>query len=286
MKASQVLPEDIRAVSTISRITKLALNFAQIKGLSLVNTAVDAAGTTAVGVVTGVPSGESDFAVNDTVFVVGSGLWRSEALVSKSSVSKLALSSEDAATLPSFLTAWGILKNFANLKAGDTVVQSSGTTAVGQAITQVGKALGLNVLSPTNDELKDPKFVANMKPQKDSIKLVVSDRSGRATLDLVRVVADKGAAVFYNGQIETLEQATGVDVPAASNIYKNVSVNGFDLGYWHKSDPSGFAQAVASVAAMGAEKKINLKPKVYPQSDFAKAIADVESSYSAVVLKV
>lgn len=251
----------------------------------MVNKTVDAAGTTAVGVVSSVPSGETDFAVNDTVFVVGSGLWRNEAVVSKSSVAKLSMSADDAATLPSFLSAWGILNNFASLKAGDIVVQSSGNSAVGQAISQVGKAMGLNVLSPSKDELKDPKFVSNMKPQKSSIKLVVSDRSGRTTLDLIRILADGAAAVVYNGHIESLEESVGVDVPAASNIYKNVSVNGFDLAGWHNADPAGFNAAVASVAALGAEKKINLKPKVYPQADFAKAIADVESTYGAVVMK-
>jgi len=270
VKASQVLPEDIRAV----------------KGVSFINKTVNTAGTTAVGVVSSVPNGETDFAVNDSVFILGNGLWRGEANVAKINVAKLAqISSDDAATLPSFLTAWGILKNFTNLKAGDVVVQSSGDSSIGHAISQIGKALGVTVLSPTKDELKDPKFVANMKPQKSSIKLVVSDVSGRTSLDLTRIVVDGGVSVFYNGRVENLEESVGVDVPAASNIYKGVSVCGFDLATWHATDATSFKQAIASVTALGNEKKINLKPKVYASSDFLKAIADVESSNAAVVMK-
>jgi len=270
VKTSQVLAEDIKA----------------IKGLSFAHKSLNTAGTTAVGVVSGVPVGESDFAVNDTVFLVGSGLWRGEANVNKSSAIKLSgISSDDAATLPSFLTAWGLLKNFVNLKSGDVVVQSSGDSGVGLAVTQIGKALGVTVLSPTKDELKDAKFVANMKNQKDSIKLVVSDVSGRVSLDLTRVVANSGVSVFYNGRVESLEESVGVDVPAASNIYKGVTVAGFDLAAWHAADTNGFKQAIKSVVALGNEKKINLKPKVYPFSDYLKAIADVEKSSSAVVMK-
>ena len=244
------------------------------------------AGTTSVGVVTGVSSGERDLKVNDVVLVVSSGLWSDEVVVSRDNVSKLSSSNpEEAATLPSFLSAWGILHNSIALTKGDVIVQSSGNSATGTAISQIGKALGFTVVSPTSAELADPKFVSNLKTAHQVVRLAVSDQSGRVALDLSRCLAENGALVYYNGRIESLANDSGVDVPAANTIYKNTSISGFDLGTWHATDPSGFQAALSAVQALGNEKKIGLKPKVYAVADYKKALTEVENTGSAAVLK-
>jgi len=271
-KTSQVLSEDIR----------------HIRGISFGNQSIGIAGTTAIGTVTGVGLGESDIAVNDTVLVVDSNLWTDNSIVSKSSVSKLSnISADEAATLPSFLSAWALLNNYVKLSPGDTVLQSNGNTAVGSAVTQIGKALGLNVISPSAADLEDAKFVSKTKADKHTIKLSISDRSGRTSLDFARLTADEGTVVVYNGVIESLEQNQGFDQSAGSAIYKNVSIAGFDFGLWHRTAKANgtFQKALDEVLALGAAKKLNLKPKVFAQKDFQKAVTEVETSGSAVVLK-
>ncbi len=267
-------------------LLELKLHSEQIRGLSFTNKNVGVAGTTAVGVVTGVANGESDFAVNDSVLVVGNGLWADEATVSKTNVSKLSkATSEDSATLPTLLSAWGILNNSVKLSQGDVVLQSSGDSATGAAISQIGKALGYTVISPSSAELADPKFVANTKAAHKSVKLAVTDRSGKIALDLARTVSNNGSMVFYNGHIESVEQSVGVDIPAASTIYKGVSIVGFDLGAWHAADRAGFEKGVAAVQALSSDKKVSVKSKVFPVADFKKAVADVEATNSAAVIK-
>lgn len=262
--------------------------FLQIKGISFGNKSVGVAGTTAVGTVIGVSNGETDFKINDTVLVVESNLWADQAIVEKSSVSKLAsVGADEAATLPTFLSAWALLNNFVKLSPGDTVIQSNGGSAVGSAVSQIGKALGVNVLSPSASDLSDAKFVSKTKADKHTIKLSISDRSGRTSLDFARITANDGTLVVYNGVIETLEETEGIDQSAGSAIYKNVSIAGFDFGLWHRNAKADgtFQRALDEVLALGAAKKLNLKPKVYAQADFQKALAEVESTGSAVVLK-
>lgn len=272
IKTSQVRPEDIRT----------------IRGISFASKSTGNAGTTAVGVVREVAKGETDLAVNDTVLIVEPGVWTDQAVVRKSNVSKIAkLPVEEAATLPSYLSAWAMFHKFVNLSKGDTVIQSSGHTADGMAISQVGKALGYNVLSPTAAELSDAKFVSNMKAQNTPIKLSISDRSGKTSLDFARITANNGTVVVYNGTIESLEQSQGIDQSAGSAIYNNVSVVGFDFGQWHritKADGT-FQKALSEVVSLGTSNKLNLKPKSYAEADFQKAIADVQNTGSAAILK-
>lgn len=271
-KTSQVLSEDIR----------------NIKGVSFGNKTIGVAGTTAVGIVTAVAEGEIDYKINDTVLVVESNLWTDHAVVAKSSVTKLSsISADEAATLPTFLSAWALLNNFVKLNSGDTVIQSSGSSALGSAVSQMGKALGVNVISPSASDLSDPKFVSKTKADKHTIKLSISDRSGRTSLDFARITANDGTLVVYNGVIESLAESEGVDQSAGSAIYKNVSIAGFDFGLWYrgaKADGS-FQKALDEVLALGAAKKLILKPKVFAPTDFQKALAEMESTGSAVVLK-
>jgi NADPH:quinone reductase-like Zn-dependent oxidoreductase len=238
--------------------------------------------------VTAVSANETDLKVNDTILVVDSNLWADQSIVSTSTVSKLSsLNSDEAATLPTFLSAWALLNNFTKLSSGDTVIQSNGSSALGMAVSQVGKALGINVLSPSAADLNDAKFVSKTKADKHTIKLSISDRSGRTSLDFARITANDGTLVVYNGTIETLEQSQGIDQSAGSAIYKNVSIAGFDFGLWHRTAKADgtFQKALDEVLALGVAKKLNLKPKMYAQADFQKALAEVESSGSAVVLK-
>jgi NADPH:quinone reductase-like Zn-dependent oxidoreductase len=71
-----------------------------------------------------------------------------------------------------------------------------------------------------------------------------------------------------------------------SAIFHDVSVIGFDFFSWQASDPAGFAAAAARVVELAAAGKVALKTsKVFPQSDYLKALAEVEASGAGVVIK-
>lgn len=235
---------------------------------------------------TGVSAGDSDLAVNDQVLIVGAGVWTDETVVSKATVTKIPkLSAEEAAVLPTFAAAWGILNNFVTLKSGDVVVQTNPNSAIGGAISQVGKALGLKVVSISDADLTASDLLVKLK-QAGSFKLAVSGRSGRHIGTLQRAVAKDGITVAYNGVFESLHATANVQLPISNLIFSNTAVHGFDLNAWATHSPEAFRASVSSVLALVNEKKVNLKPAhVFSQAEYSKALEEVSKSGATVALK-
>ncbi|KAJ1433305.1 hypothetical protein B484DRAFT_394558 [Ochromonadaceae sp. CCMP2298] len=270
MKASSVLLEDVLA----------------IHGLSMAGKSVGVCGTAGAGTVTAVGEGVVGVAVNDSVVVVGSGVWTDEAVVAASGVGKVGkLTAEEAAALPSFLAAWAILNNYVTLKSGDVVVQSNGSGSVGAAITQLGKAMGLKVTSLSGADAADANLPSKLAAA-GTIKLAVSGQSGKHLHAMLKSLVNGAALVTYNGVYEPLSSYTEVQLPVSGMIFNNVSVNGFDLNAWVGGADSSFQTAVSQIAGMAAENKITIKPStVYPQADVQKAIAEVAKAGTTAVLK-
>eukprot|EP01036_Dinobryon_divergens_P027629 gene27629-36435_t len=273
VKATQVLTEDIKAIKGVSFKTK--------------NTGI--AGLSAAGTVTSVNGSSSQFAVNDTVFITGSGLWAEEVTVSQSAAAVVKLPAEEAALLPAATSAWAILNNFVKLNSGDVVVQTNGSSATGLAIAEIGKSMGLKIISVTSAQLKDSKFIPNVLAENNSsgLKLAISSESGANTLALVRQLGPKGVLVTYSGPIEPLSKTeTGVQIPTGVLIFKDITVAGFDFLGWKESDPSAFNAAVSAVTELSKAGTIKLKTsKVFSQKDYLKAIAEVEATGAGVVIK-
>lgn len=244
------------------------------------------AGTAGSGVVTDVAVGEGQFSTQDSVLVLGEGVWSDEVTASKDHVIKVTgLSHEELASLPSFLTAWGLLHNFAKLNAGDVVVQTSGSTAVGSAVAQLGKALGLKVVSLADSDVKGTNLAAKLQ-EVGAYKLAICGQSGRHVSSLQRHVARGGATVAYNGVYEPIHSAADVQLPISHMIFHDSSVYGFDLLAWARAAPADLKHGAASVLALAKEQKLSLKPaQVLPQADFLKAIEEVSKTGAAVVLK-
>jgi len=265
VKASSVLVEDVRT----------------IMGNSLAaGKSVGVRGTAGSGTVTAVGSGVSDFSVNDSVLVVDSGLWADEAVVSKASACKLPkVSAEEAAVLPSYLTAWALLNNYVSLAAGDVVVQSNAGGSVGKAITELGKAMQLKVVAMSDADMAGGKAAP-------AAKLAISGQSGSHIHSMLKGLSYGGGVVVYNGVVEAPASTTEAQAPVAAMIFNDVSVNGFDLSTWVSTNPEAYQKAVGEVMSLVEAKKVSLKPsKVFPQSDFQKAIAEVSTSAAAAVLK-
>lgn len=271
IKASSVTPEDVLSV----------------KGLSLSNKLSGIAGTVAAGVVASTSAGVTGFSSNDSVLVVSEGVWTDEVVVPATAVAKFPnLAAEQVAALPSILSAWAILNNYASgLKSGDLVVQTNGSGAVGAAISEVGKVMGLNVVNLSEADLQDAKLTDKLK-SKGAVKLAVTGQSGGHVVSMVRALAPSGCLISYNGVVQSLASTTPVQVPISGMIFNNVSMHGFDLSAWVKSDPQGFQAAVSAVQGLLGDKKLAVKAvKAVPQSDFLKTLEAVGSTGSNAVLK-
>jgi NADPH:quinone reductase-like Zn-dependent oxidoreductase len=244
---------------------------------------VGVCGMAGAGTVTAVGAGVASVAVNDSVLVINSGVWTDEVVVAASGVGNVGkMTAEEAAALPNFLAAWAILNNYVALKAGDVVVQSNGSGAVGSAITQLGKVMGLKVTSLSGADTADANLASKLAAA-GSIKLAVSGQSGKHLHAMMKSLINGAALVTYNGVYEPLSSSTEVQLPVSAMVFNNVSVNGFDLNAWVGCADSSFPTAVAAVTGLAAEKKITLKSTVFLMADVQKAIAEVAKGTTAVL---
>ena len=214
------------------------------------------------------------------------GLWTDQNIViSKSNAIKVPkLSTEEAALLPTAVSAWSILNNFSSLKKGDTILQTNGGSAIGIAITEIGKALGLNVISLSKPDIEESSFVSKFRSK--NAKLAISCLSGNVNKLLLNVLPDNGQLIFYNGPIESIDNSDGLHISVGRSIFGNISINGFDLFTWVNTNPDAYKTAVSSVLSLVESKQISLKSnKIYQQTDYLKAISDVETSGAAAIIK-
>ena len=256
-------------------------------GLSFNRKSVGVAGSIGIGSVTSIGPGVQHFFSDDKVLIVNEGVWTETTNVPASTMMKIPKSYtvEEAACLPSILAAYNILNNTVKLVSGDTVLQTSGESAIGSAVAEVGKAMGLNVINVTTAQLEDVKFIDKMK---GSVKLAICGSAKKsATKSLLRSLGDYGTMVVYQGPIESLENIDGVEIPVSASIFKFVNVMGFNFQTWASTDLVGYKAAVEAVTGMVETKKISLKNvKSFAFPDYAAAFATVETTGGMAVLKM
>lgn len=254
----------------------------------MVSKGVGAMGSAGSGVVTGVGSGVTDIHVDDSVLVVGTGVWADEVVVKPEAVSIVAnATAEEIASLPAFVSAYTILTNYCStpLQAGDLVVQTHANGAIGAAISAIGKAMGLDVFSITAAKLSDAKLADTLK-KKGAVKLAVIGSAGDHVLNIVRSLASGGCAVAYSAECQATSDLQPVSLPISGMIFSNTSVAGFDLTAFASANPSAYREAVKAVMTMAVDSKISLKPgKVFPQAEFATALTEVAKKGTAAILK-
>ncbi|XP_024917086.1 enoyl-[acyl-carrier-protein] reductase, mitochondrial isoform X2 [Cynoglossus semilaevis] len=154
----------------------------------------------------------------------GLGTWRTDAVLSEDDVVSLpnTIPLLSAATLGvNPCTAYRMLSDFEDLKAGDTVIQNAANSGVGQAVIQLAAARGVNTVNVIRDrpefthlsdrlkamgathvikeeELRQPAlkelFKTCPKP-----KLALNGVGGRSATELLRHLQRGGSMVTYGG---------------------------------------------------------------------------------------
>lgn len=191
-----------------------------------------------------------------TPFARGSGTWRSHAIYCESDVIVLPkeIGVVEGATINvNPCTAYRMLKDFVDLKPGDTVIQNGANSAVGQIVFQLCKEWKLNCVGIVRDRPELYKLVEYLKElgasevmieqdlrtttlfkfgQLPKPKLALNCVGGKNALEIVRHLDKRAPMVTYGGM--SREPLT---VPTAALIFNDIRFYGFWMTRWTQEHP-------------------------------------------------
>lgn len=184
-------------------------------------------------------------------YSTGLGTWRSHAVFKEDDVMKVPtnIPLPEAATITvNPCTAYRMLKDFVNLKEGDTVIQNGANSACGQNVFQICKALNVKSVGIIRDRPDADKLVSYLKSlgasevlteeQCRSTKLFKSNQlpkpklalncvGGKNALEMSKHLDHYGIMVTYGGM-----SREPVLVPTSSLIFKDIQFRGFWMTRW------------------------------------------------------
>lgn len=192
-----------------------------------------------------------------TPFARGTGTWRSHAVYNEDDLIILPkqIGIVEGATINvNPCTAFRMLKDFVNLKPGDTVIQNGANSAVGQIVHQLCRQWKLNSVGIVRDRPELPKLVDYLKGlgateiltdtdlrtttlfksgKLHKPKLALNCVGGKNALEIVRHLDKKGIMVTYGGM--SREPLT---VPTAALIFNDIRFVGFWMTRWTQENPN------------------------------------------------
>ncbi|MEM9232140.1 MAG: zinc-dependent alcohol dehydrogenase family protein [Pseudomonadota bacterium] len=183
-------------------------------------------------------------------------------------------------------TAYLLLSEYVDLKAGDWIIQSAGNSAVGRYITQLAKASGIKVASVVRREsaiadvedagcdaafVDGPDLVERVAAKLNAAPVLAIDAvAGDAFGRLAATLANGGVAVSYGGM-------SGEDISIPDNliIFKNVTVRGFWLVNWLTSaGPEEMRRVYGELTQLVLEGKLNSPiDKIFTLEQIKEALA-------------
>ncbi|XP_044252584.1 enoyl-[acyl-carrier-protein] reductase, mitochondrial [Tribolium madens] len=214
-------------------------------------------GNEGVGEVVCVGKGVNDLKEGDRVvpLVNALGTWRTHTVVSKNNLLKVPkkLGLVEAATLTvNPCTAYRMLRDFVDLKPGDTVIQNGANSACGQNVIQICRAWGIrsvNIVRDragidelrcflqnlganhvlTEEELRKTEIFKSRQLEKP--KLALNCVGGQNALEVMRHLEKGGTMVTYGGM-----SREPVTVPTSALIFKDLRIRGFWMTDWTKQN--------------------------------------------------
>ncbi|KAL5288361.1 MECR family protein [Megaselia abdita] len=147
-------------------------------------------------------------------------------------------------------SAYRMLKDFANLKPGDTIIQNGANSAVGQAVHQLCRAWGIKSIGVVRDRPEIMSLISHLKcigatevwtedqshgtdvfrtGEWKKPKLALNCVGGKSALSISRHLEDGCTMVTYGGM-----SRQPVTVPTAALIFKDIRFKGFWMTRWTK----------------------------------------------------
>ncbi|XP_059608091.1 enoyl-[acyl-carrier-protein] reductase, mitochondrial-like [Phlebotomus argentipes] len=256
-------------------------------------------GNECVARVMNIGSGVKNLSVGDLVvpFRSGLGTWRSAGVFNATDWFPVPhdLGTVEAATLTvNPTTAYRMLKDFADLKPGDTVIQNAANSAVGQIVLQMCRKWGINCIGvvrsrPDIDTLKaalkslgakdiftEEEFATTdiFSDTLLSPKLALNCVGGESAENLLTHLAHGGTFVTY-GCISKKPTT----IPASVFIYRNIKCCGFWRTNW-TSENHGSPERVRmleEIVAMYQAGELQVPPTEFvPIENFREAFEGVQ----------
>jgi len=252
-------------------------------------------GMEGAGVVEEVGSGVKSLKVGDLVATSRStGLWQSHAIVDEASTTALPAAIDPV--LASVLsvnpcTAVRLLEDFAQLKAGDVVVQNGANSMVGQSVIQLAKKRGIRTVNIIRDRPQDGVVIEMLKNQGGDVVVtesfartpefqqVISDlpapalglnaTGGRSATDVARLLGEGASFVTYGGMSHR-----PVQLPTSLLIFRGIKCQGFWLDKWIRENGDAHKKLVGELANMVVGGELSLRVLAHNIKDFSAAIDD------------
>ena len=260
-------------------------------------------GNEGVGRVVALGAKVAGFSVGDLVLPMCRGTW-TQRLVAKASEAILLPAGLDifqAAMLTvNPFTAWAMLHDFVELKAGDWIVQNAANSAVGRCVIQIARSRGWKTLSV----VRRPELVGELRGIGGDVVvledcdlrtqvtelcggsrplLALNAVGGASALNLANALADEGTLVTYGAM-----GRQPLKIPNGMLIFKNLHFCGFWLNRWKDKSPRPAVENIFSTLADLVERGNLSMPvhRVYPLAELAAAVEEAgrESRTGKVML--
>lgn len=197
-------------------------------------------------------------------------------------------------------TAYCLLKKIVALSPGGWVVQNAGNSAVGMAVIQMAKAMGLKTISQVRrEDLIEPlkamgadhvvlegsgwaKRAAELTGG-EPIRLALNSIGGESATDQIKVLGEGGTQVTFGGMV-----GDPVRFPTRFLIFNDVRLIGFWWDNWSKkAGPQGLGEVMQKVYGMMRDGTLKLPVEaVYPLEAFKDALAhDKRPRLGKILLK-
>ncbi|MGH7935846.1 MAG: MDR family NADPH-dependent oxidoreductase, partial [Chthoniobacterales bacterium] len=242
------------------------------------------------GVVEEIGSAVRNVAVGDQVILPHDiGTWREAAIVSAAKLVVVPgdIAPEQAAMLKiNPITAWRMLHDFVKLEKGDWVIQNAANSAVGRAVIQIARELGIRTVNVVrraelieelraeggdvvlldNDELREAAAAAT---ECAPIRLGLNAVGGESALRMAKIVAPEATIVTFGAM--SLKPLT---LPNGLLIFKNLRFTGFWVNKWYEQASASERDATFARLIEFARRGL-LQTKIernYSLGDFCAAI--------------
>ncbi len=197
------------------------------------------------------------------------------------------------------VTAWALLKNYAELEPGSWVVQNAANSGVGRALIQLAHHFGLRTLNFVRrpeliDELKALGADAVMLDNNDGVveaKKIIGNEpvilaanavGGDSAIHLMDVLSSEGIMVTYGAM-----SRRSLKVPNKFLIFKNLQLHGLWITKWFEnaSTPELFEVLEPLTTLIESGELVTAIDQVVPLADFKQAITRAqEGSRSGKVI--
>jgi NADPH:quinone reductase-like Zn-dependent oxidoreductase len=258
-------------------------------------------GYEAAGIIDAIGSGVSGFQIGDRVSTIPAfsmkqyGVYGESAIVPASAVAyypERLSPQEGTAIWMQYITAYGALVEYGQVKAGDFVLITAASSSVGYAAIQIAKALGAVAIATTRGAAKKQMLLDNgadyvvVTNEEDLVTKVMEITNGQganlifdsiagAFVETLANVAARGATIFEYG---ALSPDAVTPFPLFPAIQKGLKIQGYAL-FEITSDATKLEKAKQFIYnGLDSGKLVPILDRVFPLAQIVEAHRYMESN--------